>query len=109
MNALRRFIHAYGFLKNDAYRDFLILEELQKQNSNKVTPNDNNTTNNNKIQIGELSIGDNGTLSLEIHEIEINGKKIDIRKKLTKEELSELSNVLTKMNEIIIGKINKYL
>lgn len=103
MNALRRFIHAYGFLKNDAYRDFLILEELQKQSSNKVTPN------NNKIQIGELSIGDNGTLSLEIHEIEINGKKIDIRKKLTKEELSELSNTLTKMNEIIIGKINKCL
>ena len=108
MNTLRKLIHAYGFLKNETYRDFLILEELQKQNGNKVISNDNNITND-KIQIGELSIGDKGTLSLEIHKIEINGKKIDIRKKLTKKELAELSNALTKMNEIIIGKINKCL
>ena len=57
-------------------------------------------------QIGELLIGDDGTLSLEIYELEINGKKIDIKEKMTKEDLEELSDALTKMNEIIIGKIN---
>lgn len=59
-----------------------------------------------KEQIGELLIGDDGTLSLEIYELEINGKKIDIKEKMTKEDLEELSDALTKMNEIIIGKIN---
>ena len=59
-----------------------------------------------KDQIGELLIGENGTLSLEIYELEINGKKIDIKEKMTKEDLEELSDALTKMNEIIIGKIN---
>lgn len=59
-----------------------------------------------KEQIGELLIGENGTLSLEIYELEINGKKIDIKEKMTKEDLEELSDALTKMNEIIIGKIN---
>ena len=34
-----------------------------------------------KDQIGELLIGENGTLSLEIYELEINGKKIDIKEK----------------------------
>lgn len=59
-----------------------------------------------KEQIGELLISDDGTLSLEIYELEINGKKIDIKEKMTKEDLEELSDALTKMNEIIIGKIN---
>lgn len=59
-----------------------------------------------KDQIGELLIGENGTLSLEIYELEINGKKIDIKEKMTKEDSEELSDALTKMNEIIIGKIN---
>ncbi len=59
-----------------------------------------------KEQIGELLIGENGTLSLEIYELEINGKKIDIKEKMTKEDSEELSDALTKMNEIIIGKIN---
>ena len=59
-----------------------------------------------KEQIGELLISENGTLSLEIYELEINGKKIDIKEKMTKEDLEELSDALTKMNEIIIGKIN---
>lgn len=59
-----------------------------------------------KEQIGELLISDEGTLSLEIYELEINGKKIDIKEKMTKEDLEELSDALTKMNEIIIGKIN---
>ena len=59
-----------------------------------------------KDQIGELLISDEGTLSLEIYELEINGKKIDIKEKMTKEDLEELSDALTKMNEIIIGKIN---
>lgn len=59
-----------------------------------------------KEQIGELLISENGTLSLEIYELEINGKKIDIKEKMTKEDSEELSDALTKMNEIIIGKIN---
>lgn len=59
-----------------------------------------------KDQIGELLIGENGTLSLEIYELEINGRKIDIKEKMTKEDSEELSDALTKMNEIIIGKIN---
>ena len=59
-----------------------------------------------KEQIGELLISDDGTLSLEIYELKINGKKIDIKEKMTKEDLEELSDALTKMNEIIIGKIN---
>ena len=59
-----------------------------------------------KEQIGELLIGENGTLSLEIYELEINGRKIDIKEKMTKEDSEELSDALTKMNEIIIGKIN---
>lgn len=59
-----------------------------------------------KDQIGELLIGENGTLSLEIYELEINGKKIDIKEKMTKEDSEELNDALTKMNEIIIGKIN---
>lgn len=59
-----------------------------------------------KEQIGELLISDEGTLSLEIYELEINGKKIDIKEKMTKEDSEELSDALTKMNEIIIGKIN---
>ena len=59
-----------------------------------------------KEQIGKLLISDDGTLSLEIYELEINGKKIDIKEKMTKEDLEELSDALTKMNEIIIGKIN---
>lgn len=59
-----------------------------------------------KDQIGELLIGENGTLALEIYELEINGKKIDIKEKMTKEDSEELSDALTKMNEIIIGKIN---
>lgn len=57
-------------------------------------------------QIGELLIGENGTLSLEIYELEIGGKKIDIKEKMTKEDTEELSKALTMMNEIIIGKIN---
>lgn len=57
-------------------------------------------------QIGELLIGDNGTLSLEIYELEIGGKKIDIREKMTEKDTEELSKALTMMNEIIIGKIN---
>ena len=108
MGTLKKIFNACSFISNEAYRDLLILEELQKQNGNKVISNDNDIANN-KIQIGELSIGDKGTLSLEIHKIEINGKKIDIRKKLNKKELAELSDALTKMNEIIIGKINKCL
>lgn len=59
-----------------------------------------------KEQIGELLIGENGTLALEIYELEINGRKIDIKEKMTKEDSEELSDALTKMNEIIIGKIN---
>lgn len=59
-----------------------------------------------KEQIGELLISDEGTLSLEIYELEINNKKIDIKEKMTKEDSEELSDALTKMNEIIIGKIN---
>ena len=59
-----------------------------------------------KEQIGELLISENGTLSLEIYELEINGKKIDIKEKMTKEDSEELSDALKKMNEIIIGKIN---
>lgn len=59
-----------------------------------------------KEQIGELLISENGTLSLEIYELEINGKKIDIKEKMTKKDSEELSDALTKMNEIIIGKIN---
>lgn len=59
-----------------------------------------------KDQIGELLIGENGTLSLEIYELEINGRKIDIKEKMTKEDSEELNDALTKMNEIIIGKIN---
>lgn len=62
-----------------------------------------------KDQIGELLIGENGTLSLEIYELEINGKKIDIKEKMTKEDSEELSDALTKMNEIIIGKINEII
>lgn len=62
-----------------------------------------------KDQIGELLIGENGTLSLEIYELEINGKKIDIKEKMTKEDSEELSDTLTKMNEIIIGKINEII
>lgn len=62
-----------------------------------------------KDQIGELLIGENGTLSLEIYELEINGKKIDIKEKMTKEDSEELSGALTKMNEIIIGKINEII
>lgn len=57
-------------------------------------------------QIGELLIGENGTLSLEIYELEIGGKKIDIREKMTEKDTEELSKALTMMNEIIIGKIN---
>ena len=59
-----------------------------------------------KDQIGELLIGENGTLSLEIYELEIGGKKIDIREKMTEKDTEELSKALTMMNEIIIGKIN---
>lgn len=62
-----------------------------------------------KDQIGELLIGENGTLSLEIYELEINGKKIDIKEKMTKEDSEELNDALTKMNEIIIGKINEII
>lgn len=62
-----------------------------------------------KDQIGELLIGENGTLLLEIYELEINGKKIDIKEKMTKEDSEELSDALTKMNEIIIGKINEII
>lgn len=62
-----------------------------------------------KDQIGELLIGENGTLALEIYELEINGKKIDIKEKMTKEDSEELSDALTKMNEIIIGKINEII
>ena len=62
-----------------------------------------------KDQICELLIGENGTLSLEIYELEINGKKIDIKEKMTKEDSEELSDALTKMNEIIIGKINEII
>lgn len=62
-----------------------------------------------KDQIGELLIGENGTLSLEIYELEINGRKIDIKEKMTKEDSEELSDALTKMNEIIIGKINEII
>lgn len=62
-----------------------------------------------KEQIGELLISENGTLSLEIYELEINGKKIDIKEKMTKEDSEELSDALTKMNEIIIGKINEII
>lgn len=62
-----------------------------------------------KDQIGELLIGENGTLSLEIYELEINGKKIDIKEKMTKEDSEELSDALTKMNEIIISKINEII
>lgn len=62
-----------------------------------------------KDQIGELLISENGTLSLEIYELEINGKKIDIKEKMTKEDSEELSDALTKMNEIIIGKINEII
>ena len=62
-----------------------------------------------KDQIGELLIGENGTLSLEIYELEINGRKIDIKEKMTKEDSEELSDALTKINEIIIGKINEII
>lgn len=62
-----------------------------------------------KEQVGELLISENGTLSLEIYELEINGKKIDIKEKMTKEDSEELSDALTKMNEIIIGKINEII
>ena len=45
-----------------------------------------------KEQIGELLISENGTLSLEIYELEINGKKIDIKERRKRlKELLDLS------------------
>ena len=61
-----------------------------------------------KEQIGELLIDDNGKLSLRItSEMETNNKKINIKEKITEEDLKELSIALTKINEIIVSKINE--
>lgn len=65
----------------------------------------------NKEQIGDIYIVYDeeglGTLSLEFYELQVGDKKIDINNNLTDRDRKELSELLTKMNDIIVSGINK--
>lgn len=61
-------------------------------------------------QIGELSVTYNeeglGTLVLDIYQLKVGEKTININEKLTEKDNQELSEALTVINDILMSKIN---
>ena len=61
-------------------------------------------------QIGELSVTYNeeglGTLVLDIYQLKVGEKTININERLTEKDNQELSEALTVINDILMSKIN---
>ena len=64
-------------------------------------------------QIGELSVTYNeeglGTLVLDIYQLKVGEKTININERLTEKDNQELSKALTVINDILMSKINKII
>ena len=62
-------------------------------------------------QIGELSVTYNeeglGTLVLDIYQLKVGEKTININERLTEKDNQELSKALTVINDILMSKINQ--
>ena len=61
-------------------------------------------------QIGELSVTYNeeglGTLVLDIYQLKVGEKTININERLSEKDNQELSEALTVINDILMSKIN---